>query len=81
MIGIVSYFKGKIVSQYSIWIICQIFGNYVPDWKCNDGPPGKDCKEYAWDNLFEIKWYWYNCSRCNGKVTWVEPVFNSAAME
>ncbi|KAF8359787.1 hypothetical protein PRIPAC_94782 [Pristionchus pacificus] len=56
--------------QFTIFFASQqifgIFGNYVPDWKCNDGPPGKDCKEYA---------------RCNGKVTWVEPVFNSAAME
>ncbi|GMR43152.1 hypothetical protein PMAYCL1PPCAC_13347, partial [Pristionchus mayeri] len=56
--------------QFTIFFASQqifgIFGNYVPDWKCDDGPPGKSCNEYE---------------RCNGSITWVDPVFNSAAME
>ncbi|GMS91540.1 hypothetical protein PENTCL1PPCAC_13715, partial [Pristionchus entomophagus] len=56
--------------QFTIFFASQqifgIFGNYVPDWKCGDGPPGKSCDEY---------------DRCNGSITWVDPVFHSAAME
>ncbi|GMT19726.1 hypothetical protein PFISCL1PPCAC_11023 [Pristionchus fissidentatus] len=56
--------------QFTIFFASQqifgIFSNYVPEWKCGDGEPGKNCTEYK---------------RCDGDITWVNPVFNSAAME
>ncbi|CAD6193009.1 unnamed protein product [Caenorhabditis auriculariae] len=56
--------------QFSIFFASQqifpIFSNYVPQWQCEDEPPSKNCAVYE---------------KCQGNVTFVNPAFQSAAME
>ncbi|CAD6195207.1 unnamed protein product [Caenorhabditis auriculariae] len=63
------HFFVLIAWQFAIFFATQnifaIFSNYVPEWKCDDGPVGKDCDVF----------------RTCKNLTFVNVAFKSAAME